>query len=145
MQRRPTKVDLLPLPKALVAKQQLKHHISLAMMRNRTATVSQLGMLINAIQIAYLLEDRSRGEDVTEVYQHAEMALEQCIRRAGDGGPIELFDDEASCLEEVLRRYDQKMLIVQTRTYMAAQERASKLAAAKRSAIPLPEKKGDSR
>lgn len=77
-----------------------------------------------------------RNEDVTALYQRAEQALEQCIDRATEGCPIGLHPDEAQVLKQVQSRYDRELLRVQTRTFLAAQERAAKLVAINKSAIP---------
>ncbi|MCM2547288.1 hypothetical protein M8545_28245, partial [Burkholderia glumae] len=50
-----TKTHLLPLPSALVRQQQLRHHVAWSLLLDQRAEPAQLAILLNVVEVTYLL------------------------------------------------------------------------------------------
>ncbi|WP_186037545.1 hypothetical protein [Burkholderia gladioli] len=131
-----TKVHLLPLPAALVRQQQLRHHVALSMLLDQRAGPTQLAILLNVVEITYLLASPTELDAVSLArLRQAEMALEACFGQLGEGGVAYEFA-QREAIEQILAVHDEQLLSVPSYRYLEAQERAKQLADAGRSAIP---------
>lgn len=131
-----TKTHLLPLPAALVRQQQLRHHMAWSMLLDQRAEPAQLAILLNVVEITYLLASpEERDAVLTARFRHAEAALEACFGQLGEGR-VMLEATEHEAIEQILAMHDQQLLSVPSHRYLGAQERTKQLAETGRSAIP---------
>ncbi len=135
--RRPlTKTHLLPLPSALVRQQQLRHHVAWSLLLDQRAESAQLAILLNVVEVTYLLASPEEREAVsTARFRQAEAVLEACFGQLGQGG-VTPEAPERKAIEQILALHDQQLLGVPSHRYLDAQERAKQVAQAGRSAIP---------
>ncbi|MET3632745.1 hypothetical protein [Burkholderia sp. 572] len=132
--RRPlTRAQLLPIPAAELRRIQLKHHLALAALRDAHADVAQLATLLNAIYLAYFLD-----QAVPAPCRRAEAAIHNCIDRAERGGPGALSDLERAAVEHALARLDAQLAAVPMHRYVAAFERLQRVTTADTIASPIP-------
>ncbi|WP_186117758.1 hypothetical protein [Burkholderia gladioli] len=136
--RRPlTKTHLLPLPPALVPQQQLRHHMAWSLLLDQCAEPAQLAILLNVVEITYLLTSPEERDAVsTARFRQAEAALEACFEQLGEGGGVSMDATDREAIEQLLALHDQQLLAVPSHRYLDAQERVKQLAQAGRSAIP---------
>ncbi|WP_186149180.1 hypothetical protein [Burkholderia gladioli] len=141
--RRPlTKTHLLPLPSALVRQQQLQHHVAWSLLLDQRAEPAQLAMLLNVVEITYLLASPEEREAVSIArFRRAEAVLDACLGQLSEGG-VTLEVTEREAIEQILALHDQQLLGVPSYRYLDAQERLKRLAQAGRSAIPDPARTG---
>ncbi|WP_186289408.1 hypothetical protein [Burkholderia gladioli] len=135
--RRPlSKTHLLPLPSALARRQQLRHHVALHLLLDQCAEPAQLAILLNVVEITYLLASPAdRDAASTARFREAEAALETCFGRLEEPG-MTLEAAQREAIEQILAVHDQQLLSVPSYRYLEAQERAKQLVDAGRSAIP---------
>ncbi|QPQ88818.1 hypothetical protein I6H08_37695 (plasmid) [Burkholderia gladioli] len=135
--RRPlTKTHLLPLPASLARQQQLRHHVALSMLLDLRAGPTQLAILLNVVEMTYLLASSAERDAVSLAhFRRAEMALEACFGPLGEGG-VALEFAQREAIEQILATHDEQLLRVPSHRYLDAQERIKQLAEAGRSAIP---------
>lgn len=133
--RRPplTKALLLPLPPAELRRIQLKHHLSLAALRDDRANIAQVATLVNAIYLAYFLDPADAAP-----YRRAEAAINDCVACAERGERWTLTSLEQAAIEYVLARLDAQLAAVPRHHYLASFERLQRVNTADPIASPIP-------
>lgn len=106
------------------------------MLLDQRAEPAQLAMLLNVVEITYLLASPEEREAIsTARFRQAETALEACFGQMDEGSvTIEAAAREA--IEQILAMHDRQLLSVPSHRYLEAHERAVQLVEAGRSAIP---------
>ncbi|AKM05455.1 hypothetical protein OIV57_23020 [Burkholderia pseudomallei] len=134
--RRPlTKAQLLPLPVDQVRALSLKHHLALAMLRDGRGDIEAIITLLNVLYLAFFLRDS--GPAALDSCQRAEVALDDCIRRAERGEPWSVADTERQALEELVVTHDAQLAAAPAYRYLDAWEQVQRvMASGGRSPIP---------
>ncbi|MBR8028550.1 hypothetical protein KDX27_31415 [Burkholderia cenocepacia] len=134
--RRPlTKAQLLPLPVDQVRALSLKHHLALAMLRDGRGDIEAIITLLNVLYLAFFLRDSAPV--ALDGCRRAEVALDDCIRRAERGEPWCLADDERQALEQLVVMHDAQLAAAPAHRYLDAWDQVQRvMASGGRSPIP---------
>lgn len=106
------------------------------MLLDQRAGPTQLAILLNVVEMTYLLASPAEREAVSLArFRQAEMVLEACFGPLGEGG-VGLEAALRETIEQILVMHDEQLLRVPSHRYLDAQERSEQLAETGRSAIP---------
>lgn len=130
-----TKAQLLPLPVDQVRALALKHHLALAMLRDDRGDIEAIITLLNVLYLAFVLRDS--GSAALDSCRRAEVALDECTRRAERGEPWSLADAERQVLEQLVVTHNAQLAAAPAHRYLDAWEQVqSVMASGDRSPIP---------
>jgi hypothetical protein len=104
-----SKALLLPMNQASARELSLAHHLALAACRSDRGNKHLINELARAIYMTYFLQLAGFGSLAVRIYLDAEMALENALARAENGGDGKLADDVTSVFEVVLALHDQQL------------------------------------
>lgn len=129
---------LMPLPKEKIRALSLEHHLALATVQTGYGTLDQLGCLTRVTYLAFYLRDIVTGDTAHDLYRHAEMALNACVKRMDCGDGCRLLEHELTALEQILVVHDAQLSATTWHHYLAAWEcLRNHIATGKRSPIAV--------
>ncbi|WP_322066489.1 hypothetical protein [Burkholderia ubonensis] len=100
----------------------LKHHLALAALDTGRGDIATIVTLSNVLQLSVYLD--VSGD--LELFRHSEVALDECVARAGQGEPWMLTDEERTALKTLVVVHDRQLATVPTHRYLDALERAQR-------------------